>query len=1036
MNKSFADCSKCKGNDKIQHVCLSNSKSDLKEVDILYITENSKDQSILEELVITFEDKYLITSLVLCENDILDSETITKCESNWKKFRDVTNPTKIITIGNFDNHQLKDSENYKTVEDFRLSKQVIVTDDDIVLDLSDFANITKPSLNKSISPVTINSSTKELYMYRIDDKFYSDKYRLVDIQYMHFSDQIVYIFRDTDNNKIFYEYERKTDNYYWYESTNNKLIDNVDNLQLVIGNYNSRNKDQFCYESDIKIEVKHAVDYYLQKPIEPLVVNKNILYFDIEIYSYKNTGFPTPEKAEYPINAISFCYDNLDTEMYLLNLSGEIDPMIDEIRKNYSKLTMFNSEITMLKAFFSKVHKLSPDILAGWNIHHFDIPYIVTRMKKLDIPMTVISPYGNVYADPKSGKCIISGYVVLDQMKLYKELTYTNEPSYSLDAIAEKVVGETKERYDGNLNTIYCDNIDKFIKYSFQDTKLLAKIESKVNHIGLQDELRKAATTTHGSAASTIGQADGLFMFSMKSKRLASKNGNHSTVEETLPGAYVFEARGGLYPGVGEKGLLCDFDFASLYPSIINSWNIGPNTFLAKIDPEKMFEYLYEKKNLINKKISIQYDPIHDGKKTEIFCDELDKLISDNNATLNISGCIFKGHDQEESIYYSIIKSLFTNRKINKNLMFEYKQKGDVINTTIYNNKQQSFKILMNSLYGVLGNQHFRFYSNDLARSITLEGQELLKFSAVHCNKYMMNQKDIDCDFMRTVLEPLEYVIYGDTDSIFVDLTSYLKAKKLEPILSKEVESEVKKIQTYLNENIMTDICKRHRVPLDKSMLELKNEYLFSKYYTLSAKKKYATKVIAQEGRPLNFIDVKGLELKRSDFSKITSELLQNVLDMILSDEFNINTVDSYISDITKKVSELASKGDISVAKMVSWSKPLSEYKTLTQNIKAMLMWNELVHEDFRNGSRGYLFPINGIDISKAPEAIKNNYVQKFLKKYKSSDLDAIVVPEDQYNLPEYFIPNIKKIVSFAVTDRTDLLLEPLIKKTHDLLTF
>jgi len=299
-----------------------------------------------------------------------------------------------------------------------------------------------------------------------------------------------------------------------------------------------------------------------------------------------------------------------------------------------------------------------------------------------------------------------------------------------------------------------------------------------------------------------------------------------------------------------------------------------------------------------------------------------------------------------------------------------------------------------------------------------------------------MNQKDIDCDFMRTVLEPLEYVIYGDTDSIFVDLTSYLKAKKLEPILSKEVESEVKKIQTYLNENIMTDICKRHRVPLDKSMLELKNEYLFSKYYTLSAKKKYATKVIAQEGRPLNFIDVKGLELKRSDFSKITSELLQNVLDMILSDEFNINTVDSYISDITKKVSELASKGDISVAKMVSWSKPLSEYKTLTQNIKAMLMWNELVHEDFRNGSRGYLFPINGIDISKAPEAIKNNYVQKFLKKYKSSDLDAIVVPEDQYNLPEYFIPNIKKIVSFAVTDRTDLLLEPLIKKTHDLLTF
>jgi len=414
----------------------------------------------------------------------------------------------------------------------------------------------------------------------------------------------------------------------------------------------------------------------------------------------------------------------------------------------------------------------------------------------------------------------------------------------------------------------------------------------------------------------------------------------------------------------------------------------------------------------------------------------LDKIVEENDATINISGCVFRSHNQEESIYYSIIKSLFLNRKKNKSLMFEYKQKGDKLNTTIYNNKQQSFKILMNSLYGILGNEHFRFYNNDLARSITLSGQELLKYSAVHCNRFMKNEDDIDFDFIKTVESPLDYIIYGDTDSIFVDLTNYLKDKKIEPVVSDEVNKEIQVIQSYLNDNIMKSICVRHNLPLEYSMLQLKNEFLFSKYYALNVKKKYATKVVSQEGRKLDFIDIKGLEIKRSDFSKTTQKMLQNILNMIMSDDFSILKVNNYVEETKIEVSNMIKLGDVNVAKTVSFSKPLNEYKTITQHIKGMLMWNEIVNEDFRYGSRGYLFPLLAFDESKAPDHIKKNFNEKFLKKYSIGDLKAIVVPEELYKLPEYFIPNIKQMVSFSVTDRADLLLEPLMKKTQDLLAW
>jgi len=1026
MNKSFADCSKCHLNKNEQHICLTNSKNDLKKVDTLYVTDFAELQKDIEEIANNKKENYLITSVVLCDGENLE-KAFDVCKVNSLKFKETCQPKKIICIGNLTKNLFDNCEFYEDKDKFisSLTKDDIV--DDIVIDLSQFEH----SLEKKDDDTEeVDSDSEELYMYKVPEEYYSDKYRLVDVQYINGKDQIIYLFRDKDNNKIFYEPPRKNSNYYWYESTGNRIIESIDNLQLLIGNYQQRHLGPKCYESDIKIEVKHAVDYYLQSKDEPPIVKKNIFFFDIEVYTYKDHIFPLPDQAKYPISAISFCFDDEPIQTYLFRMSGEIDPKIDQMiaEKKFPNLTVFTDESRMIKQFCKKLNDYQPDFLCGWNINHFDLPYIVGRMKKLRIPMSVFSPYDNVYADYKSGRVIFSGFVVLDQYWLYKELTYTNEPSYTLDAISQKVVGESKEQYEGSLERIYSEDLDRFIRYSIQDVSLLRKLEDSLQHVTLQNELRKAATTTHSGAMSTTGQADGLFMTSMKRKGMAARNAGSPTKEE-LPGAYVFNPRGGLY-----SGLLCDFDFTSLYPSIINSWNLGPNTYFGKIDPDIVFDYLYEKDNLKDKKFRFYEDPIHKNSFREINVNELDQIVEENNATINISGCLFKGHNKEESIYYSIIQSLFTDRKKFKKIMFDYKQKGDKTNTQIFDGKQQALKILMNSLYGVLANEHFRFYNNDLASSITLSGQELLKISAVHCNRFMKDESGLDIKFMDTVESSMDYVIYGDTDSIFVNLTDYLKKNNVEVKVGEKVDSEIAKIQGFLNKNLMSIFGKMHRIPSEKSMLELKNEYLFSKYYALNVKKKYAMKVVAQEGRELSFIDIKGLEIKRSDYSKKTQEILQNVLEMILSDDFTITKVNDYVSKMSLEVAEKAQSGDPEVVKSVNFSKPLNQYKTISQHIKAMLMWNAIVNEDFRHGSRGHLFPLKGIDLDKAPEEIKKNYHERFLKKFKPGDLKAIVIPEDVHKLPKYFVPDVKQIVSFSVTDRTNLLLEPLMKKTQDLL--
>lgn len=1038
MKKSFAECNKCPfyeiDNKKI---CITNSQQDISSIDYLVITDNIDDWTKIEKSIKNDKKRYLITSPVLCGNTD-NKDAINICNANISEIFKICKPKELFLIGpkskEFEPVMLM-IHKFNNLYEFELSRKELNL-------LSELENNRKEVIAPKIEATKFknNNEIPKVYMFTIPDKYYTGEYRLVDVQTISSQSRIIYIFRDKNNKKEFYEVPIKEDDFYWYESTSNdnKIIEKYENLQLRLGNYKNRDLSPKSYGGDTNLTTLHCVDYFLQNKEEAPITSKNILHFDIEVYTYKRKIFPRADIAEYPINAISFRHSDSDkTSMYLLKIDKEIDPRIDDLikSKKYPTMTLFTDEYTMLTAFFQKIQEIQPDFLCGWNSNEFDMPYLVGRMKKLNINPKYFSPFSNVYADVR-GRVIITGYIAIDQLDAYKNFSYINLPSYKLDYVANKELGKKKVEFEGDLLSLYSNDIDKFCNYSITDTDLIKELEDVTHHVSIYDELRRITTTSQSGASSTIGQAEGLFLTSMKKKGLIARNTKHSD-KEKLPGAYVFDARGGLY-----NGLLCDFDFQSLYPSIINTWNIGPDTFLAKIDEDIAFDYIYDKNSLKDKKIKIIIDPVHNS-KTEIYTlDQLENLIKDNSASINVAGSLFIGHDKYSGIFNTAVSLLFNGRKVYKKKMLECKEKKDKHGEVENYGKQMAYKILANSLYGVLANEHFKFYNNDLAKSITLSGQELLKYCTVHCDNFMQTRKldskfKFDAKFMEKVTN-LKDVIYGDTDSMFVYLTDFLNELGIKPVKSPEVQKVINTIQDHINNDAINYFLKCHNIDKKRSLIFLKNEYLISKYYTLSGKKHYAARIISQEGKDIELVDVKGLETKRSEIPVRSQQLLNKILDIIMDEKIPKSKILELIDDLVEKerinMLELILKRDNSIVRTANYSTPLQDYKEIPSHVHAMLMWNLLINEDFRYGSRGKLWNIKGIDLSLAPESVKSNYYNKFLKKYSPSDLDNICVPEDVEKLPEWFIPDTKQLIEYCCDSRVNNLLEPLRKKT--VLTF
>lgn len=651
-------------------------------------------------------------------------------------------------------------------------------------------NKTKKFLNMLYSVLV--KSTEEnpdrinkCYSLKIPSKFYTKDYVLIDIQNIRKTKEVLFIFRNALGEKEFH-LTSSYDNYFYTKDEWESDAPLICPVELTKLRKTTKNLNEFTakYEQDLSMELKHSVDYSYNRKEDERIYNLDVLYWDIEIYNEKSKSFPKPKYANKPINAISFKKKNSPVYVYILDQAFIDKTNIVEHTFNHLEFKIvykfFNTEVELIKAFAKYVRESNVDLMSGWNTSTFDQPYIFNRMNRLGMNPDIFSPLNLSYIEVGKEEYNIYGLYMADQMVLFKKYVANQRTSYKLSAIAQEEIGQDKVAYEGTLDELYETNIIKFIEYSATDTHLLEELEEKVGFIKLRFELLKICSSTWKRAESTNGLLDPLLIKYAKNNNMVCRNKIFSGKSE-LDGAYVLKPRTGLYKWV------VDFDFRSLYPSIIRTFNIGPDTLVGKINPEDAKNYLYNR-NGLKDNIKIIFDPM---KRSSVWGSieksNLIKLIEENNYIITITGCIFISHSKKVSFFSDIVAYLMDSRDKYKTDMKKEKNKiNDLIDPKEIENQknivkkldaiQQAYKILNNAIYGSLAQEFFRFFNINLAESITLSGQEVLKFSITHLCKYLKNGKiDIDNNFLDK-FEDVDhaYNIYADTDSIFINMGDYL----------------------------------------------------------------------------------------------------------------------------------------------------------------------------------------------------------------------------------------------------------------------
>ncbi len=1075
IKNSFANCSVCSLLETPSCIVETNSKVDLSKVEVVFIAENPGKEEVKKKpdpapLVgkagKTFrkyfqkfhlnKKKYLLTNVVLCQTLNADGTTgnpekdvIERCKINCMEFIKACNPKLVVLMGTspmtaFGIAKSGITKIHGNIYEWEGYKILLTVHPSFVNRNRSF----EPRFEEDIAKVAellgedkieIDSVSKTktlgkgIFRYKIPEKFYTDEYRLVDIQYLNRRSQVLYIFRDRNNKKVYHTEDDRFVCYQTPEGVSAKKLMPYEELNQIVVNYrDARNLDsEITYEGDLKITTKHAMDYYYLNKGEASRVESNIMFCDIEVDTGKERTFPNQKEAKFPINMITTIL-NKEKITYVIDNKTEPIEQIDGV-----ELKIFKTERQLMREYIKDFKNSDPDFMSGWNFINFDMDYIYNRLNNIGIAQSSFSNFNEFYVDGSRYICHLPGCVVLDQEFLYRMFTFTKMENYKLAFIsAHELEGVTKIQLPLPMNEMYWKMLNLTIEYNIRDAELLERIEDKLKHINLLNELRIICNAGFESGSSSFGQIDSLMVSFLKNRKgLASKNSDPHIKKEKYPGAFVFEPTPGIYNNI------TDFDFASLYPSLMITYNIGVNSFVMKTkEPTLGYEFTYNQKNL-PEKVDVIIDPLYENKHMSVPRDKLLKKIKDEELVHTINGCFFKPHKKEFSVFGAVVDDLMVSRKQYKGKMFDAIEANDEDKEFFFFTRQLVYKVLANTLYGVVANKAFRFFDVSLAAAITLGGQEALKTSIIEGDAFMrhldsgkpyqapapLTKQELFADKMPG--RSNEYIITGDTDSIFCRFENFKEEKSVA-----NIHNWCAKIESFLNDDKIIEVVKKHNVDLDFNRLVLKNELVISRGLFL-AKKRYAIRVINNEGKDVDKINYMGVEIKRSDYPSKSKEFLSELLDLILkSEKISITKLLDFVHSQERNFINLIKSGDKTIARPVAYGKKLADYKTITQGVKAMEAWNEIMYDIHKTGAKAYMYWVNGIDESKAPEEVVKKY-NKFISSGKK--LEVIAIPDEEERLPSFFVPNVKGAMKFSFIDRYELMLKPLtdVKMKETILT-
>lgn len=597
---------------------------------------------------------------------------------------------------------------------------------------------------------------------------------------------------------------------------------------------------------------------------------------------------------------------------------GDYTPKAPHIR--YRKC---ENEAELLKAFLKDYERIAPDVITGWNIEEFDMIYLHRRINNLigtDYGKK-LSPWGIVNEREvelkRFNKIVliadIVGVTQLDYLQLYKKFTYTQQESYKLDWIAHVELGKKKLDYSAyeDLYDLSSKNFPLYMEYNDIDTALVEELDKKMGFLNLVYAMAFDAHVNMADTLTSVRLWDVIIYRKLYKRKQAVNPKKNNEKTEQIQGAYVKE------PQTGRFRWVMSFDLDSLYPHLIMGTNISPETIVP------------------GDKLPLSVDDFVDGK-----LNDQGYPILKNDVAVAGTGYMFRR--DKKGFLAELMFDYYNDRKVFKNKMLaaedQYEKTKDEslkFDISINNNLQMAKKIQLNSAYGALSNQYFRWYDDRLAESITLTGQVAIQYLQKHLNDFL-NKKagTVDVDF----------VIASDTDSIYLVLDRFVDKHF-------EDQSDLLKINEYL-----TNVSKKIINPeIDRIFADLAvylnsfEQKMSMKLETIAdigiwtGKKRYILNALSSEGvvydKPK--IKVKGIEIVKSSTPVLVRNKLKEAVSIILTG--TEDSVIKFISDFRTEHRNLPFE-DIAFPRGVNGTtKYRLDSKHLPIHVRAALVYNKAI---------------------------------------------------------------------------------------------
>jgi DNA polymerase elongation subunit (family B) len=641
---------------------------------------------------------------------------------------------------------------------------------------------------------------------------------------------------------------------------------------------------------------------------DPSIVS--VVSIDIECAA--DDGFPNIQSADKEITAITL-RKNGKSIVFGCGDYVEHTPDIKYIR--------CKNEHELLDKFLQVWNHDSwkPDVVTGWNIEFFDIPYTVNRIKKIlgDAEAKRLSPWKILdereveFKGKKNQSYSPVGIAVLDYYQLYRKFSFGNQESYKLDYIAQVELGEKKIDYSehGNLLALYKNDFQKFIEYNIHDCVLVDKLEEKLKFIEQVMALAYDAKVNYNDTMTTVRAWDVIIHNYLLDRRIVIPQFSPSKEQFELVGGHVKEVRKGLSKWV------VSFDLNSLYPHLIMQYNISPETFIVRLPSMST----------------------------------LDTLVSGNmkhncEHAMAANGCIYS--KDKQGFLPALMEKMYNDRVEYKNKMIAAKKKYEetkdpelLKEIARCHNMQMAKKIQLNSAYGALGNRYFRWFSFNNAEAITMSGQLSIRWIERKMNEYMnrvLNTKDVD------------FVIASDTDSIYVTMEEMVKHLNIDDdmfIVGALDAFCEQKLQPYIDKcyQELADMMNAYQQKMQMKRETIANKGIWK------AKKMYILNAWNVEGVQYSEpkLKIQGIEAVRSSTPKACREKLKESFKIIMNkDEL---TLQKFIADFRQEFMTLPFD-DIAFPRGVKGLKEYRDsvniYKKATPiQVKSALLFNHIIKE-------------------------------------------------------------------------------------------